>query len=355
MIRKSAAAGRRWRRSFAALLAAAAMVSTNAQAWGPDGHKQVGAIADALLVQHPNARSHLQSILGIPLAAAGPWADCVKSVEGGPAKPKYKPNDQYKSSCGVFETKPGMAEMEDYARRNWNNCHAPKGAEVCHNQYHYADIPLARQTYRLHDIGALDQNVTEAIRAAILVLKGKPAPAPFNFSPLPKRDALLMLAHLVGDLHQPLHVGAVYLDAKGTRIDPPADTDDNSPSFTRGGNFLIVGPMKVKKPRKPKTLHSEWDSISGVDRSGIVEAARKIPVSQEPVESWAAEWATDSLAQSRAAFTGISFGKKVGRLWPVRFDNRAAYLEDEAKLKRKQLEKAGAHLAQIMVAIWPDS
>ncbi|WP_409362753.1 S1/P1 nuclease [Bradyrhizobium sp. CIR18] len=30
-----------------------------------------------------------------------------------------------------------------------------------------------------------------------------------------KKEALFVLSHLVGDLHQPLHVGAVYLDSAG--------------------------------------------------------------------------------------------------------------------------------------------
>ena len=34
------------------------------------------------------------------------------------------------------------------------------------------------------------------------------------------REALRLLAHYVGDIHQPLHVAAVYLDREGRVVDP---------------------------------------------------------------------------------------------------------------------------------------
>jgi hypothetical protein len=46
--------------------------------------------------------------------------------------------------------------------------------------------------------------------ATTQVLKGGAAPAPFSLKD--QREALLLLTHYVGDLHQPLHVGAIYLD-----------------------------------------------------------------------------------------------------------------------------------------------
>src|SRR6202035_4149196 len=60
------------------------------------------------------------------------------------------------------------------------------------------------------------------IGAAIAVLRDKPAPPPFSI--LDKKEALLMLTHFVGDLHQPLHVASAYLDADGRFVDPDVRT-----------------------------------------------------------------------------------------------------------------------------------
>jgi len=66
------------------------------------------------------------------------------------------------------------------------------------------------------------------------VLSGKPAPAPFSL--LNEKEALLLLAHFVGDLHQPLHVGAIYLDAEAKPVDPARWTDPLMD--TVGGNAI---------------------------------------------------------------------------------------------------------------------
>jgi endonuclease YncB( thermonuclease family) len=65
-----------------ALLSTAAFVlgvtSATAFAWGPQGHQYAGAIADQLLTA--NAKSQVNTILGLELRVAATWADCVKDV-----------------------------------------------------------------------------------------------------------------------------------------------------------------------------------------------------------------------------------------------------------------------------------
>ena len=61
---------------------------TTASAWGFEGHRVVGSIADELLKMKPNAQQQVQKILNesgpnsqdLDLRKAGPWADCVRSV-----------------------------------------------------------------------------------------------------------------------------------------------------------------------------------------------------------------------------------------------------------------------------------
>ena len=78
---------------------------------------------------------------------------------------------------------------------------ARPGDESCHKAYHYTDEAIQRSKYALGSAGTRDFDVVAAITAAIHVLKGEPAPPPFNIKD--KREALLMLAHYVGDIHQP--------------------------------------------------------------------------------------------------------------------------------------------------------
>ena len=226
------------------LCAALALAPTTAFAWGPTGHQIVGAIADAQL--HAHAKAHVASLLNMTLKTAGPWADCVRDVKDGPSHGHYVENQQYKPSCGVFWTAAAEAEAVSYADRNWDNCNRDGGQE-CHTQYHFTDVDIDRQTYQMGQHGTNDHDLVHAIGAAIAVLKGGAAPVPFQIAG--PREALLMLAHLIGDIHQPLHVGAIYLDAQGHAVDPDAATHYDPATFTRGGNFLFDGMKK---------LHFEW-------------------------------------------------------------------------------------------------
>ena len=84
-------------------------------------------------------------------------------------------------------------------------------------QYHY-DVSPDHHSYALGLVGISDHDIVAALGAAIEKLLTGKSVSPINFKD--GREALLVLTHLVGDIHQPLHVGAVYLDAIGKRIDP---------------------------------------------------------------------------------------------------------------------------------------
>ena len=64
----------------------------------------------------------------------------------------------------------------------------------------------------------------------------------------PRAIALAWMLHLVGDLHQPLHVSS-----RVTRREPSGD---------RGGNDFELGPRPASDPRPtPQTLHAYWDEL----------------------------------------------------------------------------------------------
>ncbi|HLG81318.1 MAG TPA: S1/P1 nuclease [Bradyrhizobium sp.] len=352
-------------------VAAACSTSTSALAWGYQGHEVVGSIADQRL--HANARQQVKQILNEPeappdpnapvklaaprelkLQQAGPWADCVKSVvrhDDGSFHYEVDPlHLEYEVPCVPFSSAEDRARMADYAKRNWDDCsYRPRGVEIgCHNTYHFDDVAVQRGYFDRNEQGTNPHDLVAAIEAAIAVLRGKEAPAPFKIAD--KKEALLLLAHFVGDLHQPLHVGAVYLDAEGRPVDPDVAHLIDPATDTAGGNIIQDENLN---------LHREWDDIptdiGEAATSELLKAAQAVPASQGPIEEWPKGWATDTLHAAHDAFQGLKFVPLSGSnsKWSVSFDDHTTYLRSMDAIKREQLAKGGARLAEILNAIWP--
>jgi len=261
---------------------------------------------------------------------------------------------EYEVPCTPFNSKKERARLEDYAKRNWTQCsYKPDGFERgCHNTYHFDDVAIQRDRFDRSFQGTNDHDLVAAIGAAIAVLSDKPIPPPFPFSIKDKKEALLLLVHLMGDLHQPLHVGSLYLDADGKLVDPDIAHKIDPDTETIGGNAI--------QDENNVSLHHEWDDIptdigEAATRELLAEA-RNVPASQGPLESWPAAWASDSLLVARDAFAGLTFERiqPPPRVkWSVIFDNHMDYLRKADAIKRKQLAKGGARLAEILKKIWP--
>jgi hypothetical protein len=362
------------KRIVAITAAAIALAGPAAHAWGPVGHSEVGAIADELIRSH-RAADQVRTILGpVTLAQAGPWGDCIRSVTGPADGFRYQPEPQYRPPCRVFESPDFLASMIDYARNNWTNC-AYRRNDGCHTQYHFADLALQRSQYHFGDVGTNNYDIVHAMDAAIAALRSSECsgpnaatarprtPAPFNFT---CRQALLILTHLIGDLHQPLHVGGVYLDEKGEQVDPDSSAAERArehDTTTAGGNALVWG-----SATNPSKLHSVWDG--GITALGYdqgcpnartprpacisLDRARQVHLTSGPVTGWPERWAGDTLMRARDAFEGLSFGAKVGNRWPVIFANEADYARRRQAMQRSQIEAGGARLSHLLMAIWPD-
>lgn len=354
------------RRRLASVGALLVAFQLTAWAWGHPGHQLVGSLADELIIGTPAAKQ-VSAILGPSiknLKTAATWPDCVRDVEHlASGDFKYNAASKYHSpACVPFETPRERARMEDYARRNWSNCPGQDGQPPasCHRQYHFADVAIQHDDYSRHYAGTSERDIVAAINAAVGVLRtGHPATSPISIRD--RKESLLMLAHFVGDLHQPLHVGAVYLLDDGRAVDPDAlDTPLNPATETRGGNQLEIG---------DSNLHAEWDEIPGTitlkglttgpgqkRRQALLTAARAAPNTPGTVDDWPARWASDTVAVSHAAFAGLRFSRK-GALkdtdWVVQFNDSAGYDAAKHDLQQRQLEKAAAHLARMLLAIWP--
>ena len=89
-----------------------------------------------------------------------------------------------------------------------------KSAIPSHHWFHYTDVPLAdAEKYADGKAGRSQWDIVHMMRYCIAVLQGEEPED--NARKITKPIAVILLAHFVGDIHQPLHVGAQYFDAQG--------------------------------------------------------------------------------------------------------------------------------------------
>ena len=336
-----------------ATLALAVLPHQAAHAFGATGHSAVGDIA-ATLIKGTRAEREVARILGTTsLHDIAVWADCVKGID--PSKGfAYTVTGRY-PECAPFENKPEEeALMRDYVKRNNDGCSPKPGEENCHKQYHYTNPALERGRYKAGSVGTSDHDIVAAIDAARVRLTGGTPPAPFALQT--EREALALLVHDLGDLHQPLHVGSVYLDEKGQRRDPDVQGDDPQ-ARTVGGNALVIN-----GPNGPGgNLHAYWDNLPGKlgaeQLAALPAAARQVPGTAGPVAQWPALWASETMAEAESAYANVQFGERQSSLrgsrWAVTLP--ADYDARNQALIRQQLARAGARLAQLLQTIWPDA
>ncbi|MFZ6758358.1 S1/P1 nuclease [Undibacterium sp. Ji50W] len=332
---------------ISALMLAMAGLPQLSFAWGADGHQTVGAIADSLLAGS-RAGAQVKALLGDnTLEKVAVWGDCVKGIS--PEKDyAYTSTGRY-PECAPFETAAGIAAMSDYVKRNDTNCNPASGEENCHKQYHYADVALQHDQYKTGYVGTSDHDVVNAIRAAVMVLQDKPQPKPFNFKD--KQEALTLLTHYVGDLHQPLHVGSIFLNAEGKIINPDEGQYDRGTN-TVGGNALQC---------PCGNLHSLWDDLPQQYKRGrmndtLTKKAKTLTLANASIEELPVLWANDAIRDARILFAGTQFSKSTpnqkGNNWsialPLEYEKTMANLKDDA------LARAGAHLAQLLKTVWPE-
>jgi S1/P1 Nuclease len=199
-------------RGITLTLSALAISSSPVWAWGMDGHRTVGMIADLILQNDPSGTAARQ-LLQNSLSEAAVWADCAKGA------------------CG-----PLTPDQRTYVEHN------PQ-----HKTFHYTDVPIQQPQYKLGTAGTRDDDVVQVAKQAINILRGVPP----NQGPavLDRKSALWVLAHMVGDLHQPLHVGAAYYDQECDEVVDPNIVGAGKPNFgigstvasTEGGNDLKLG------------------------------------------------------------------------------------------------------------------
>lgn len=312
---------------------------------------------------HSNARQHVQAILNSvgqhSLGEAATWADCLRDVQKSAAgfKVVYASGKTPQICRDAFpDTNAAETQaMIAYAQNNWSQCDYTKpGGGQCDLTYHFDDIPYQHGRYTPADLSTSPHDAVSAVGEAAYYLKnGHDSPGAVVVFSNP-REALFVLAHLVGDLHQPLHVGAVYLDAQGQVVDP-SDAVRAKQTSTRGGNVIFDA---ASRAHPPPELHGEWDKIAAslgtaASPALVADAQARVAADAGPFGAWPALWASESVALARdTAFAGLTYAPGAGPAkWT--FQAPAGYAKRRATAQKLQLERAGVRLALLLEAIWP--
>ncbi|HAD96201.1 MAG TPA: S1/P1 Nuclease [Cryomorphaceae bacterium] len=240
--------------------------TTEVLAWGQTGHRVVGQVAENHLTK--KARKNIKKLLGSEsLAIASAWMDEVKS------------DDTYDHTHDWHWVT--IPEGETYSDTEKN----PKG------------------------------DLVEAIGRMKAILKSDTA------SREHKVVALRFLVHLVGDLHQPLHVGT---------------------GEDKGGNDV-----KVKWFYQSSNLHRVWDSeIIDSKQLSYTELAEAVDhASADQIKKWqsgtVAEWAQEAITYREQVYETGDTDKMGYR-----------YMYQNWDLLQDQLEKGGIRLAGLLNEIF---
>ena len=249
------------------LLIAVLFIVQYAFSWGVIGHRVIGEIAQQHLTK--KAKKELRKLTGKEtLAWWANWPDFIKSDS------------------------------------TWNHA----------SPWHYVDLPghLEKEKF-IDELKKLPgKNLYTQIQAMIAELKNKSLPLE------KRRIALYFLIHLVGDLHQPLHVGR----------------DEDA-----GGNKIVVYWFDKKT-----NLHSLWDSmLIEFQQYSYTEYAKLLDIKEpEDVKAWQStsleDWFYESHELSDVIYDATAAESKLGYKYNYQFQ----------KTLDEQLLKGGLRLAVLL-------
>ena len=320
--------------------------------WAVARHELIADTAELMLKQHTADR--LKVVLK-PLADQGfatgladlaGWADTTK---------RRAPRDDDDEDTVAF-----LQDPANKSRAIW----------------HYVDLPLASEAYsrELYPTLTGDEDVVQMTKTAVSVLKGESD----RFSQI---NALRLLVHLIGDLHQPVHVACGYVDES---VDPPVLVTDPDVIVQEGfeddqGGGHILLPIG----NNGTGLHGYWDSRLGgsnpdlgggegdaVDVSPALKKAftqkllNMIAADPQPasdpaaegdatsIDDWIVDWANDSLLAAREAYKSLVITEKSGQNFKVDWEGRDAYDARCKPIALDRMKTAARNLAKVLDEIY---
>lgn len=324
------------------LLAALALAPAGFSYSAP-GHQAIGKVASELLEDDDVTVGHIRNILGTPdLDTVAVWADWIRLKE-------YK-----------YTTDAEIADIETRYPKSDN--------------WHFANLPLGTKNYGVdYPADTVNEDVVIGINTCINILETPDTS--------PKHDAhqiaLKFLVHLVGDIHQPFHVGCGYYRLgpgnKATLVKDPSVVLAEHLLHDRGGNKLLY--------TESENLHHYWDDYlvehldpgktlnTYLDVAEYLSAHIKDPTAWKTpgdYHTWAAAWATES---AHVAAESVYKGFKVATAEPddspkhqgeiaetmVTKFNPDTYLRTHRETEKTQMIKAACRLADLLRHIqWAD-
>jgi hypothetical protein len=247
----------------------------------------------------------LLAFLSCPVPPAFPWGDKGHEIVGGIAERHLGP----KARKRIDALLPPDSSLAVAA--TWPDRIAREIPDM--NPFHYVNLPKTADTY-VRERDCPERNcVVEALAWYRAVLGREDAPNNI------RRIALRFVAHLVGDVHQPLHAG---------------HAED------RGGNDIIVTFQGMET-----NLHRLWDTgLLEAAGASSVRMAKRLNGRIRPADlvAWragsAARWAEESAALAR------SHAYKV----PPSGEVTKEYAKAAVPVIERRLSQAGVRLAWIL-------
>ncbi len=304
--------------------------------YGPRGHGLVGAIADRRVAKNTSVKAKVNQLLdGLTLQRVATLPDEIKTWDSNPNAFHLTGHQGLEDQLRAFvaanpNPKPGQSN--------------PPGVPS-HHEFHFTDVPVfGNEQYSPGDVGRSHFDIVQMVPFCIRVLRGDEPEN--NPRAITKSVALILLVHYLGDIHQPLHVGAEYFDAQGNPFDPSTA----NPGFAdQGGNkltlFTFVSGKLIARglARKEPT---NWKLTGAVDTWAEQLANEIIPIARE--------------AHTRLEFTNIKIapgsipGKddiKSGRVSEKKQSGGMFYANWAAATVKTEIHKGGWRLAALLEEI----
>jgi len=256
----------------------------SAFSWGDEGHRITGHIASALLTEP--ARQQLRELLGTDdLAQVATWMDDEREA--------------------LNKRLPGSS------------------------RWHYENRAACDQTGNALRVCPQGQCLTRQIERFTTVLRNS------QVSRTQRAEAIRMLVHLLGDLHQPLHL---------------IDNHD------RGGNDVLV---LVPGEREPRRLHEVWDTrlvrmnMRRTDAAKYASSllshfqAQRVAWQSGNTEQWAGESYRIGKEYAYAALPGfVCQTSTINNSIVTHLSN--SYIQNARAAIDEQLAKAGVRIAFVL-------
>ena len=346
--------------------------------YGQDGHEIVGAIADELIKNAPAGKKIYALTDGISLRKAAFMPDEIKAWDkNGVDDPSGFP--RYWDHPAIDQ------QLRDFWRAN-PPTEDSASLVPSHHWFHYTDVPILNaQKYSDGKTGRTQWDIVHMTGYCLGVLRGEvPENNPRKIT---RPIAIILLAHYVGDIHQPLHVGAEYFNDAGQAVDP----DKNQPGTEdEGGNTIILrlthGAPESSGRKGSLKLHGYWDqdavlanfppispslskeeriqALQRADKEMARKLAREEPASWRegsgvPLKKYPELWADEILPVAREAHQRLHFvymhptvdqGRKVmaGDARENPSADGVFYKDWVARTVRDELHKAGWRLADLL-------